>query len=188
VRELPSSLFVLKFLACPILAVQVTLKSTTSFNRSAQRTRNTDGLSAGTTISAKYNPSDLNLPVVLDMTAVTWQTRRTPRGGKKYENRDVHGTGTVYMDEAFARKAYSGVLKVTAKITKKPPAARFTLGAVRVASLLVTRPVKPTEFHPASISGSYQIPLFVQGALNPFYAHCTSILRPFVVHFTSYPV
>jgi hypothetical protein len=63
------------------------------------------------------------------------------------------------MDEAFARKAYSGVLKVTAKITKKPRAARFTLGEVRVASLLATRPVKPSEFRPASMAASYKIPL-----------------------------
>jgi hypothetical protein len=112
-------------------------------------------------MTAQYNPSDLNLPVVLDMTAVTWQTRRVPQGGKEYENRDVHGTGTVYMDEAFVLDAYSGVLKVTAEIINKPPDSGVSLSLVRFASLLIAR---SSDFRPASMADSAHINLRVQGA------------------------
>jgi hypothetical protein len=114
-------------------------------------------------MSAQYNPSDLKLPVVLDMTAVTWQTRRVPKGGKEYENRDVHGTGTVYMDKAFVLDAYSGVLRVTAEIVNKPPDSGFSFSLVRIASLLISR---PSEFRPASMADSAQFYLFLHGVFG----------------------
>jgi hypothetical protein len=67
------------------------------------------------------------------MTAVTWQTRRVPKGGKEYENRDIYGSGTIYMDDYFVLEPFSGVLKVTAKITKQPRSF-FTLDKVRTSN------------------------------------------------------
>ena len=77
--------------------------------------------------------SDLHLPTVLDMTAVTSQTRRMPKGGKEYENCDVHGSATVYMDDYFVLEPFSGVLKVTAKIVARPWCSFFTLDKVRTS-------------------------------------------------------
>lgn len=69
------------------------------------------------------------------MTAVTWQTRRTPKGGKEYENRDVDGSATIYMDDYFVLEPFSGVLKVTAEIKKQPWYSFFTLQQVRISNL-----------------------------------------------------
>lgn len=93
------------------------------------------GMSAVPSTPSKTKPSVLNLPTVLDMTAVMWQTRRVPKGGKEYENRDIHGSATVYMDDYFVLEPYSGVLKVTAKIKSEPWYSFFTVDKVRTSKL-----------------------------------------------------
>ena len=77
-------------------------------------------------------PGELNLPMLLDMAAVTWQTRLTPKGGPefRFENRDESGSGTVYMDPDMFQNAYCGVLRVFATVKKQPFKAKFDIHKV----------------------------------------------------------
>jgi hypothetical protein len=53
-----------------------------------------------------------NLPTVLNMCAVAWQTWREPTKGKQYTNGMSGGTTVQYLSERFVRERFSGLLKV----------------------------------------------------------------------------
>lgn len=78
---------------------------------------------ASSTISCKQEPAEsaarlvsaqapVHLPTVLDMAAVTWQTRRAPKASR-HENRSTSGTCVQYFNQTFVERTFSGVLKVS---------------------------------------------------------------------------
>lgn len=70
-----------------------------------------DATSAGGS-GAVLDPTGFNVSTVLDMAAVTWQTRRAPTASR-HENRYTSGTSIQYLNQSFVDKIFSGVLKVT---------------------------------------------------------------------------
>ena len=53
----------------------------------------------------------MDLPTVLDMAGVTWQTRRAPKPSR-HENRYTSGACVQYLNQPFVDRIFSGVLKV----------------------------------------------------------------------------